>query len=882
MLFLSTLRMWRYESAARRTRHASEGKRKPAVRKRKPGVELLEDRVPMGTFFNGFGLGSSNILPLGLTLPESTSGSALRSAATTQQREAIQGLDDNAAALTVAMLSRATGTDSGGAAAPVSEGVDSLVTNTDTGWGLSSWQTSTGSGGEVVPPNMSLHPATFAGFAPPPVQTTHGPSSGPVQPPAPAPNNSANNAQLFQAVSAVGAGAGQSSPGGATSSASPSPRAGSGGSIAKLRWYPSVGNSGGSTTTTGLKTAQSTVVNQSQYMKQFGAILPAASTRVGTAVSTKSPLVGTIQDASQFIGGFGNDQIEESIAINPTNTNNIVVEANAIVGGGLIGSMLSYTFDNGNTWHPSFLGTGNSSLNDQSNGDPWVLFDRFGNLWISYLDAGSISTPEAIPDGPVVLLSTNGGIGYHIVEDFEDPTNPSVGIDQPKMAVGDNSIWLIWQDAPSLAEPDGRIQSASAYIGGLGQWQGFFAFNDGPTTPTSTFQNFGTIAVGPRGQVVYTFQDPNSAAGPDSIWMSLNPLGTRGFFATPTLVTTVNVGGFAPVTLQPLRTISSFPGVAYDRSNGPHRGRLYMVYTDRTTVSSNSTDIFEIFSDNDGATWSPPVRVTDDHTGLPKIWPRIAVDQTTGHVAISWIDSRNDPGFGPGDTDGFPGTDGEEFMAFSADGGKTFSQNIQVSQHPSNAQTIFFYSGFDWGDYSALDFYGGVARPAWPDNSLDTASVDTAVPLDMNIATAAVKDPFTGVGGGGGGFTDTLINGLDNDTSDVAVNEGVLFSTSSVSNVQIGPNGTDTFPDADWFKWTMAHSGTFSAKETTDAGGPLELHVFKLSGGSLVSIGNAVGNSVNSVSASVSANDIIFVEVKGTTSGSTSSTGQYHLNVSLA
>src|SRR5215467_10606195 len=69
MLFLSTLRVWRYEVAARRARPISERKRTPLVRKRKPTVELREDRVPMGTVFNGFGLGSANILPVGLSLP---------------------------------------------------------------------------------------------------------------------------------------------------------------------------------------------------------------------------------------------------------------------------------------------------------------------------------------------------------------------------------------------------------------------------------------------------------------------------------------------------------------------------------------------------------------------------------------------------------------------------------------------------------------------------------------------------------------------------------------------------------------------------------------------------------------------------------------------
>jgi hypothetical protein len=884
MLFLSTLRVWRCEVAARRARPISERKRTPLVRKRKPAVELLEDRVPMGTFFNGFGLGSANILPVGLSLPGHKPGSAAQvyvAAAPPSETNSLD-LGSNSAALATTIASNATNSDVAGTAAQITEAADSLVSDLAPGDPFANNTPSSTSGGsEVNPPNAALHPSTTVALPTLPVQTSQAHATGTATTATPSAGKPGNEAALFQAVSTAAASAGKSGPGGVTPLSGPTPSSGGagGGLLAKTKWYPSVGHQQTTTTT------QHSAVNQSQFMNQFGALLSkqAPSTRVSpAAASTRSPLVGPIQDASVFIGGFGNDQIEESIAINPTNPNNIVVQANAIFVGGLIGSMLSYTFDNGNTWHPSFLGAENSSLIDQSAGDPGVVFDRFGNLWISYLDFGPLGTPE-VPDGPTILLSTNGGIGYHIVEDLEDTSNPAAGIDQPKMAVGDNSIWVVWSDNPTPAEPDGRIQSLAAYIGGFNNWQGFFSFNDGPKTPTETFQNFGKVAVGPNGQVVYTFQDPSTGPGPDTIWMSLNPLGTRGFFGTPTLVTTVNVGGFAPVSMQPFRTIDSESEPAYDRSHGPFRGRLYMVYTDRPTVSSNSTDIFVIHSDNDGATWSPPVRVTDDHTGNPKILPRIRVDQTDGHIAVSWLDSRNDPGFGPGDTDGLPGTDGEEFVAFSADGGNTFSKNIQVSQHPSNAQAIFFYAGFDWGDYSGLDFNGGIARPAWPDNSLDTASVNTAVPLDMNTATAAVTDPFSGGGGGGGGggFQDTLFGGADNDSSSSPVNEGVLSSSATLSNVMIGPDGTDNFPDQDWFKWTMSHSGTFTATETTTAGGPLELHIFKLVNGSIVDVGDS--STGGSLSTSVSTNDTIFVEVKGQNSApGVFTTGEYNLKVTLA
>ena len=43
-----------------------------------------------------------------------------------------------------------------------------------------------------------------------------------------------------------------------------------------------------------------------------------------------------------------------------------------------------------------------------------------------------------------------------------------------------------------------------------------------------------------------------------------------------------------------------------------------------------------------GATWSNPVRVNDDAGTNSQFLPFIALDQTTGYIAVSWYDCRND------------------------------------------------------------------------------------------------------------------------------------------------------------------------------------------------------------------------------------------------
>src|SRR5262249_32960803 len=154
-----------------------------------------------------------------------------------------------------------------------------------------------------------------------------------------------------------------------------------------------------------------------------------------------------------------------------------------------------------------------------------------------------------------------------------------------------------------------NLQAAGAKVTGLGAVGAFTV----QTVPASAGGNFGGIAISPTGQVVVCFQDSGSGVGPDNIRVSQDPdgLGPLGF-TNPTIATPTNVGGFRPIPAQPVRTVDAESKVAYDKSNGPHRGRLYLVYTDAPSTTSNDLNIFLRFSDNNGTTWSAPVRCNND------------------------------------------------------------------------------------------------------------------------------------------------------------------------------------------------------------------------------------------------------------------------------
>src|SRR5205814_46348 len=71
-----------------------------------------------------------------------------------------------------------------------------------------------------------------------------------------------------------------------------------------------------------------------------------------------------------------------------------------------------------------------------------------------------------------------------------------------------------------------------------------------------------------------------SGQGGGKLFVNVDPdgLGPSGFGGR-TFVTETHVGGFDFIPPQPDRSIDAEPGLAWDRTGGPHNGRVYLVYT---------------------------------------------------------------------------------------------------------------------------------------------------------------------------------------------------------------------------------------------------------------------------------------------------------------
>src|SRR5262249_16471125 len=406
----------------------------------------------------------------------------------------------------------------------------------------------------------------------------------------------------------------------------------------------------------------------------------------------------------------------------------------ATASGPLAGLFAAFSLDSGATW--TYVDPTDGIIADGKPGDPLpaaccdpsVAFDSFGNLFLAYLDNNFISGPQIR-----VALSTNGGQSFTLLSTL------GISVDQETIVTGPGSVWITYKENGIAGTP---IVAHGAAVTGLGQ---VTAFGPAQAAPGSAAGTFGDIAIGPNGQVLVTYQNDTQGQSPATIFVNLDPdgLGPAGF-GPAVIATTTNVGLFDFIPPQPDRSVDAEAGLAWDRSGGPFNGRVYLVYTDEIPNESNNTDIFVRFSDNNGASWSAPVRANDDSTTRSQFLPRIALDPTTGDIAVSWHDSRNDDGLGgPGDTDGIPNTNAQVFATVSRNGGVTFLPNVQVSVGTSDQKGAepppFGFADIDYGDYTGLAFFDGNFYVAWADNSNSSGDNPDGTLSRMDLYTAKVS-----------------------------------------------------------------------------------------------------------------------------------------------
>lgn len=424
-------------------------------------------------------------------------------------------------------------------------------------------------------------------------------------------------------------------------------------------------------------------------------------------------------------------QSETSITVNPNNPMILVGGSNEIVRLPMRGYFSS---NGGKSWGavdvplPPPATTNGTDFGS----DPGVAFDTRGNVYYSFIVVFFNRTFAAIQGTEMaVAKSFDGGKSWPQVTFFNFNSGNGKFNDKPMIAVDTNpnspfrdSVYVGWDTASSgKSSANDDLLFARSTDGGL-TFSSPIALNNPTGGPRQVIG--ADPFVGPNGEVYVAWHDVQQ----NRLMVNSSFNGGATFGQQQVIAPTV-VAFDDAIPAMASRHALLYPACDTDRSSSATRGTLYCSWMDET--ASNGTDIFVSRSTDRGASWSAPVRVNDDPTGVRKDqfnqW--LSVDPASGSINLSWNDARNDPADIKTDI----------FFSQSTDGGLSFAPNVKVTTAMSDesAANPCADAGNQYGDYEGIVAFGGNIHPIWTDGRFDcTIDPATGQMLGEEIFTALV------------------------------------------------------------------------------------------------------------------------------------------------
>lgn len=489
----------------------------------------------------------------------------------------------------------------------------------------------------------------------------------------------------------------------------------------------------------------------------------------------------------------GNCYWESVLTGHPMETNHLIIAGIADRD-----EQVQVSHDGGKTWVAGMLQT---DLPFRRLADPVVRATQDG----SYLLSGIARVPDPLaPDGPEVLV----GMLFHgsvsapsfagkAFKDVTDNYEPGVGqifIDYPKLAYDQNT--------------------GTTYISGNfvkfsdagGQGKGLFVSQDGGNTFTE--RRLGRVEITkeivrpdgtrlrstiiggpiwsmdttPAGELraLVKFPPFDGEIDPDR----RDHFGLLRFDETAEHFTVVEVESAwlfsaARISAESTRAwhVYEGPEIAIDKSDR-HPGRIYVVWAEPQSIVldpefqfgeyGEDFDVYLIWSDNDGSTWSEPLRVNDDDTTTDQVFPSIDVD-SSGMAHLAFLDKRKTQDSHYYDVYYVKIVDGE------------VSRNVRVN--PDGIGNSL--GGREPGDYmDMLEAYPSIAYVSYP-----CANPNDFYERPFGVCFSAVDPNFVAMPG-------EFIRGDSNDDSVVDMSDAIqtlswLFSGAEAPRCMDGADAND-------------------------------------------------------------------------------------------
>lgn len=435
------------------------------------------------------------------------------------------------------------------------------------------------------------------------------------------------------------------------------------------------------------------------------------------ASGATSPYATCVQ-ASQPGINFLNAEVEPQVAVNPTNTADIVGQwhQDRWSNGGALGIGGAYSTTGGGSWTDvtvPYTSCAPGGLPYERGSDPWVSFGPDGTAYSSALSFDGSTNRNAVSSA----TSYDGGKTWTAQQTIVAYTTGQFSTDKNSTTadpIHAGTAYTVWDTLTSqINNPDARLHAAQ--YTGPAQFSKTTDF--GATwSPVQTIIGSGNrqqtigniIVVDPKSGTLYDFTDlivppntPFQGTRSNAELAFVKSTDGGASWTSPQVIAPFNAAGVVdPNTGQAARVGDGLQEVAIDGS-----GKLYAVWESSTNYVKNvkqgigtfDNEVLLTSSSDGAATWSAPKAIVGP-SALPIFTPTIAVN-SSGMIAVTYYDSHN---LSSTNTTTWPI---DYQVIYSGNGGGSFSSPQRVAG-PFDLMSAPVARGFFLGDYEGLQSTG--------------------------------------------------------------------------------------------------------------------------------------------------------------------------------
>lgn len=447
----------------------------------------------------------------------------------------------------------------------------------------------------------------------------------------------------------------------------------------------------------------------------------------------------------QLVSKSLNAECELHAAINPVDTNNLVVGAMAYSGAGSLAFPIYFTKDLGKTWKKAAFSdqpfAGSLRL---GGGDPMFTYNVDGSLlYMTWIDlsirGGSFDTIHATI---YYATSSNGGQNWKSSKTQTLVSSALVTGGGTQDGLFPDKEWLVCDRSNSPHR--GTIYGSFLFFSDVD-----VTLNVARKTPTdSGFSAPVKLDLGPIAVLQIASLDVDNIGNlhvtfhgseDGEIFNIYHCVSTDGgkTFSVPQVISRAELVGTSYTSVDymiPGLADRQVPSVQVACGRGEdHSNNVYCVW-DGLGIDenlNNGSDVYFARSTDGGATWSVPIVVNADPRGVEVQQYRSTMSvNDRGVISIGWYDGR---GSESNDVVNY-------YSAFSLDGGKTFVAEQSVTTKPMDFTTVGLKNGeFGVGEYMQIVSTPNIAIPIWSDGRKGTGD------LDIYAALVPIADQVLGV-----------------------------------------------------------------------------------------------------------------------------------------